>query len=295
MKTNTLTFDIEDWYHTEFFQKKYSYKDWDNLPSVVPATIDFILPFLQERNIKATFFVLGYIAERFPDICDRIIEAGHELACHGYAHQFVTNMTSEAFKTDVKKALDALKKSRDIEIKGFRAPACSISEKENWFFPVLKEYGFQYDSSLYPNPFLVLTRVKSTNYTAWQVYGDFWEIPLSSYKVMPNLGIPLSGAFYFRLIPYGIYQLLVRNLNKKDIPLNIYIHPREICDSFPKIKQSLLADMVHYWRIGTPLIQKLDKLTHQFSFTSIEDAYFKAGKAKSIGDGTMIHDKNGEQ
>lgn len=276
MTINTLTIDIEDWYHTEFFQDKISYKQWDNLKSVVPPAIDFILPFLQDRNIKATFFVLGYIAERFPDICDKIIAQGHEIACHGYSHKFVTEMNCEEFKFDIKKSLDILKKSRNIDIMGFRAPACSITDKENWFFPVLKDNGFKYDSSLYPNSFLVLTKVKNTNYTAWNVYEDFLEIPLSSYKLFSNIGIPLSGAFYFRLIPFFIYKFLVSNLNKRDIPLNIYIHPREISGNFPVIKQSLLADLVHYWKIGSPLTNKLDKLTNAFRFTSISEAYFTA-------------------
>ena len=276
MTINTLTIDVEDWYHTEFFQEKISYKEWDNMPSVVPAAIDFILPFLQERKIKATFFVLGYIAERFPDICDKIVGAGHEIACHGFSHKFVSKMTCEEFNSDVKKSLDILKKSRNIEIMGFRAPACSVTDKESWFFPVLKDNGFKYDSSLYPNSFLVLTKVKNSNYTAWKVFEDFLEIPLSSYKLFSNIGIPLSGAFYFRLIPFFIYKYLISNLNNRHISLNIYIHPREICKNFPMIKQSLLADLVHYWRIGKPLINKLDKLTNRFSFTSISEAYFNS-------------------
>ena len=276
MTINTLTIDIEDWYHTEFFQDKISYKEWDNLPSVVPTAIDFMLPFLEEKKIKATFFVLGYVAERFPHICNRIIAGGHEIACHGFSHKFVSKMNCEEFKGDVKKCLDILKKSRDVDIIGFRAPACSITDKESWFFPVLKENGFKYDSSLYPNSFLVLTKVKNTSYKAWNISEDFLEIPLTSYKLFSNIGIPLSGAFYFRLIPFFIYELLVSNLNNRDIPLNIYIHPREISEDFPIIKQSLLANLVHYWRIGTPLINKLDQLTNRFAFTSIAEAYFNS-------------------
>ncbi|KUO64413.1 MAG: hypothetical protein APF84_10595 [Gracilibacter sp. BRH_c7a] len=276
MTTNTLTIDIEDWYHTEFFQNKFSYKEWDNLSSVVPAAIDFILPFLRERNIKATFFVLGYIAERFPDVVDNLIGAGHEIACHGYSHTFVSKMSCKEFKIDVQKSLDILKKSRDIDIMGFRAPACSITDRESWFFPVLKENGFRYDSSIYPNSFLVLTKRKNSKYTAWNVFEDLWEIPLTSYKLFSNIGIPLSGAFYFRLIPFFIYKYLVSNLNKKDIPLNIYIHPREICEDFPIIKQSMLADLVHYWKIGRPLTNKLDKLTNKFNFISVSEAYFNS-------------------
>jgi polysaccharide deacetylase family protein (PEP-CTERM system associated) len=265
---NILQIDVEDWYCD------LDLGEWDKCePRVVDAT-SRVLSILNETGNKATFFILGYVAERFPGIVKKIEAEGHEIASHGYHHRRICDQTPEDFEKDLVRSNSILERITGKKVKGYRAPQFTIVKETLWALEILRKAGLEYDSSVFPvktplygmpdSP-LFPYRVGSEK-TASGV--DFLEIPLSVYKV-PFFGknIPVAGGFYLRFFPYIFIRHALRRLNREGNVAVVYIHPWELDPEKPRVDS---LRWYHYYRLKSTE-QKFRRLMKDFKFISTEE------------------------
>jgi len=236
---NCITIDVEDWFHNMFLNNVISISDWDKQPTVAEKGLDKILNILSKNQTTATFFILGWMAERYPGICEKIVAGGHDIATHGYYHKLVYEQTPEEFERELSNSID-----------------------------IIKKYNLEYDSSIYPTTGLVLCGMPKVPRIPFNIIENFIEIPLSIYKAKV-IDFPVSGGFYLRSYPFCIYKSLVKRVNKVGIPVVIYIHPWEFCDEFPRKIRNTLWQWTQIYNIHS-MEGKLDNLLSEFEFGSIE-------------------------
>ncbi|MBX3610160.1 MAG: DUF3473 domain-containing protein [Hydrogenophaga sp.] len=233
-RVNALTIDVEDYFQVSAFAPYIERDRWDHCECRVERNVDRILALLGEREIKATFFTLGWVAERYPQLVRRIVDQGHELASHGYGHQRVTDLDQAAFREDVVRAKALLEDIGGQPVLGYRAPSFSIGEGNLWALDVLEEAGYRYSSSIYP--------VKHDHYGmpdaprfAHRVREGLMEVPPTTLRVF-NRNLPSSGGGYFRLFPYALSRWMLRSVNQRDGESAIfYFHPWEIDPEQPRV------------------------------------------------------------
>jgi polysaccharide deacetylase family protein (PEP-CTERM system associated) len=220
---NVLTFDVEDWPQSTLDQ---------SLPITIRVRDNTlrILELLDRTGVKATFFILGLVAEKFPDLVRRIHAAGHEVACHGYAHGAAHGMRPEEFRADLRRSLSCIQEAVAARVIGYRAPDFSIPSGALWALEILAEEGLQYDSSIFPfagprygipGTFRAPYRVRCS------ANAEFIEFPLTTHEILGRR-LPAAGGGYFRLLPYAYSRLAIRNLNRAGHPATAYFHPYEI-------------------------------------------------------------------
>ncbi len=267
---NYLTIDVEEYFQVAAFEDIINVSDWDKYESRVSHNTSSILSFLDHYNVKATFFIVGWIAEKHPDLVRLIQKAGHEIGCHSYLHRKVYDLTPEEFRIDTKKAKDLLENITGKKVLGYRAPSYSITKKSLWALDILEELGFSYDSSIFP------------------VYHDNYGIPdaprfcyrhpehaLTEYPISTALffgrQIPISGGGYFRLFPYWFTKMGLVSINKKEKqPFIFYLHPWEIDPSQPRFQNAgLLSKFRHYNNLERTSA-RLEQLLQDFSFGPIK-------------------------
>jgi len=258
-----MSIDVEDWYHCldENPLHWHTYED-----RVVPA-VRRVLRVFADRGTCATFFVLGYVAEKHPELIREIHCAGHEIASHGYAHRFVYGQSPAEFKEDVTRSLVLLSAIIDKPVVGYRAPYFSITRKSLWAFAVLRELGLSYDSSTFP----VLNHrygIPGGRRLPYRTESGLLEVPLSTYPA-GGLTIPCCGGVYFRLIPYEFVRRMIRSLNRRGEPVIFYLHPWEMDAGQPRIPLPAGLRLRHYWQLEKTE-GALRKLLHEFPFTSIK-------------------------
>jgi len=263
--TNGLSFDVEDWFQVENLRSACPRNKWDSFESRIERNMDVILDLLAKNEVKATFFVLGWIAERYPDLVRRISAEGHEIASHGYNHELVYNLTPEEFKADVVRSKKMLEDISGQEIIGYRAPSFSITDKSIWAIDVLKETGYQYDSSIFPTSFhdrYGFSEIKDSR--CFTHTNGLREIPLTVYPLL-DLCLPLAGGGYFRLCPFFIFRFLLAKLNSKKTPFIFYLHPWELDVKQPRVKVCLQHQLRHYLNIDKT-VKKLNRIIRRFKF-----------------------------
>ena len=274
---NILTIDVEDYYHVSAFESEVRRKDWDKHESRVVDNTRRLLAILKGFDVKATFFILGWVAEQHPEIVRDIAFDGHELACHGYAHRLIYGQSKEAFREDLVKSKTILEeiinqfrlpthhcpsRGGDSDFRppskggqgvvpkvlGYRAASCSITKQSLWALDILAEEGFQYDSSVYP---IRHDRygIPNSERFPWVISCDngsnLWEFPLSTLRIM-RTNIPVAGGGYFRLFPYEFTRWAIRKLNQDGHPAIVYLHPWEIDPSQPRLKGSVISRFRQY-------------------------------------------------
>lgn len=260
-----LSFDVEDWFTVRNMRDAISEADWEKQDLRVQIGMNFILDALADKNIKATFFILGWIADRCPELVKKISDQGHEIACHGYSHTPIDLMTPESFEHDLKRAIDSLERITGQKIKGFRAPSFSVMEKTAWALPIIKKLGLEYDSSIF-----------STRHPDYGVH-DFptqitnvskiKEVPLKKSKVF-GAQIPVYGNNYFRMLPYQFTKRALKNDLKADATV-MYFHPWEFDSAQPRVNLGILKNFRHYVGLNTNR-EKFLKLINDFDFITIE-------------------------
>ena len=232
--TNALTIDVEDYFQVSAFAPYIRRDAWDSMECRVERNVDRILALLAERDCKATFFTLGWIAERYPQLVRRIVEGGHELASHGYGHQRATELDRKAFADDVTRAKKLLEDIGGQPVQGYRAPSFSIGTANLWAFDSLAQAGYRYSSSIYP--------IKHDHYGmpdsprfAYRLACGLLEVPVTTLRMMSR-NLPSSGGGYFRLLPYGLSRWMIRRINTVDREAAIfYFHPWEIDVDQPRV------------------------------------------------------------
>lgn len=251
--TGAMTVDVEDYFQVAAFADKINREDWDSLPCRVERNLDSILAMFDEHGVSATFFTLGWIAERYPEAIRKIVGNGHELASHGYEHIKVHQQQREAFREDVRRTKALLEDIGGQRVKGYRAASFSIDDRSTWAFEVLAEEGYDYSSSTYP--------IKHDHYGVpdGQRFAhrpsqrhDLLEVPISTLSLFDR-NYPGGGGGYFRLLPYSISRWALRRIAEKDRkPIVFYFHPWEIDPDQPRVKHaSLRSRFRHYVNLRT--------------------------------------------
>jgi polysaccharide deacetylase family protein (PEP-CTERM system associated) len=254
---NALTIDVEDYFQVTAFEGVVDRQDWAVYPSRVENNTRRVLDLLDEYSIKATFFVLGWVAERFPDIVLDIAKRGHEVACHGYGHELVYTLEPEAFRADVRRSKAFLEQLTGTPVLGYRAPSYSITQKSLWALDILIEEGFAYDSSIFPiiHDNYGIPGAERFSYTITRPAGSILEFPLTTLNLNMlgrKIALPIAGGGYLRLLPAGVIQWGMRRINQiEQQPTVLYFHPWEIDADQPRIRASLKSRFRHYLNLDT--------------------------------------------
>lgn len=269
---NALTIDVEDYYMVSGFADVVKFEDWHKYESRVERNTIKLLEILDEYKVKATFFILGWIAEKNPALVKDIHNSGHEVACHSYNHRLVYDLTPEEFREDIRRAKGILEDITGRPVIGFRAPSYSITGLTFWCLDVLHELGFRYDSSIFP---IHHDRYGIPNYRRFPhcILGEgenaLWEFPLSTLR-WGKMNIPIAGGGYFRLFPYSFVRWGIRRINEKEqAPAIVYLHPWEIDPSQPRVNGSWLSRFRHYVNLGKTE-SRLRRLLRDFQFGSFQ-------------------------
>jgi len=272
---NGLSFDIEDWFQVENLKEAISCDRWESCDLRVVQNTRKILRLLIEHQTLATFFILGWVAERCPALVKEIAGSGHEIASHGYGHELIYKITPEGFYADVRLSKDILESITGSPVIGYRAPGFSITPKSQWAPEVLRNAGFRYDSSIFPTSFHNRYGFNGTCRLPFQFRNGLAEIPLSIYP-FAGANFPLAGGGYFRLFPYSYFQLFFRRMNKQGKPIVFYLHPWELDPEQPRMKVRLDYRFRHYVNLKKTE-NRLEKLLKDFRFVplkSLVDHYF---------------------
>jgi len=232
--TNALTIDVEDYFQVSAFAPYIRRDEWDTRECRVERNVGRILDMLAAQDTRATFFTLGWVAERYPQLVRRIVDGGHELASHGYGHQRASELSEAEFSDDVTRAKGILEDLSGKAVLGYRAPSFSIGTGNLWAFDVLARAGYRYSSSIYP--------IKHDHYGmpdsprfAYRVSSGVLEIPVTTLR-LGNRNLPSSGGGYFRLLPYALSRWMLRRVNQQDRQSAIfYFHPWEIDAGQPRV------------------------------------------------------------
>ncbi|MDF2670467.1 MAG: polysaccharide deactylase family protein locus subfamily [Paenibacillus sp.] len=264
-----LTFDIEEWYHANYDDVTPDLSK----PSGFRANMDTLLRLCREANCKATFFVLGYIGEQYPDVVQAIAREGHDVASHGYGHQLAYRQTYEEFKADVKKSMDILEDITGTRVLGYRAPSWSIVESNLHYLEALEELGMKYDASIFPvKTFLYGIPDAPTEIHKPRINGrelGIYEVPMSVMKLAGrNMGY--SGGFYFRFFPELFIKQAIRSANKQGKSSIVYLHPREVNAQDSRLSLPLKESFIHYYNVARTE-SKLEHILNSFKFTSISE------------------------
>lgn len=269
---NILTVDVEDWFHICGVSSIGDINCWEKYESRIKDNLKYLLNILDDYNAKGTFFILGWIAERFPEIISEIERRGHEIATHGYAHELVYEQTPKEFAVDLEKSLRVLSAITKQKILGYRAPSFSITKGSLWALDILSQHGLQYDSSVFPT-----TRTDG-GLPGAQIFpyrislhngNKLWEFPVSVMHIF-KFRLVYSGGGYFRLIPYSLIKSEIQRANKKGRPSLVYLHPREIDVGQPRLPMPWKRRFKCYVNIQHTE-SKLRRLLCDFSFTTCRD------------------------
>lgn len=271
--TNVFSVDVEDWFHVFYLKDKINSEDWELCNGVVSKGVSRILKILNEHNTSATFFVLGWVAEHYPEVIEKIYEEGHEIASHGYSHNLVTELNPAEFSLDLKKSIDIIERTSHSKVLGYRAPLGSINKETLWFFDELVKQGIKYDSSIYPTKSLVFSGLDGFPRKAHYVKEGLIEVPLSVTKFL-SLDLPLSGGFYLRSLPFPLYKHCIQKENKNGNPVVIYIHPWELELSYPRLINSPIMHFIQYHKLNT-VEKKIKHLLKEFNFSSVQKVFFR--------------------
>jgi len=213
---NAMTVDVEDYFQVSAFEPYIEKKQWDTLPHRVQQNTHKILDLFGDKQIKATFFTLGWVAERYPDLVHRIVNEGHELACHGYEHIRVTEQTPEQFRADISKSKQLLEDLGGVEVKGYRAASYSICKKNLWALDILNEQGFKYSSSIYPVKHDLYGIPDAPRFIYEPIAGSaFKEIPITTLR-FGEKNLPCGGGGFFRFYPYAFSKWAFNRVNHKE-------------------------------------------------------------------------------
>jgi polysaccharide deacetylase family protein (PEP-CTERM system associated) len=264
---NALTIDVEEWFHVSLFRRKIRREEWDSLKSTVVANTCLVLRILAEKNVQATFFVLGWVAERYPEIVIAIQEHGHEIGSHTYSHQIIYEQSRQEFAADVRRSIAVLEDLTQEKVNSFRAPSYSITRSSLWAWEALADLGLTCDSSIFPvkhDLYGIPDAPRFPFYINLKNYPRLVEVPLSTIQLRGK-NIPMAGGGYLRLYPYWFIRHSIRRINREGRPAIIYLHPWELDPDLPRLKIGFFKELRHYGNLSL-MEEKLRRLLGEFSF-----------------------------
>jgi polysaccharide deacetylase family protein (PEP-CTERM system associated) len=265
-----MTIDVEDYFHANALSAAAPVSSWSSLESRVVRNNERLLEMFAEAGITATFFVLGWVAERYPSIVRQIREAKHELASHGYGHQLIYSLTPDQFREDVRRAKALLEDQGGVAVAGYRAPSYSITKRSLWALDVLLEEGYTYDASIFPirHDTYGIPDAPRHPYVMTRTGGELVEAPPSTVRLLGR-NLPMAGGGYFRLLPYGWTRWGIGRVNRVERKAAIfYLHPWEIDPDQPRLSVGRLSRFRHYRNLDQTE-DRLRRLLRQFSFAPL--------------------------
>jgi polysaccharide deacetylase family protein (PEP-CTERM system associated) len=267
---NALSVDVEDYFHVSAFSETVRREEWGDYESRVSRSTDRLLSIFADAGVHATFFVLGWVAEREPALVRRIAELGHEVACHGYEHRLVYEQTPDEFRRDVRRAKQALEGLTSRPVLGYRAPSFSITIRSLWALDVLVEEGFAYDASIFPihHDRYGIPTAPRRPHAIRRPAGTILEVPGSTVRLL-GLNLPVGGGGYFRFMPYGLTKFGISRLNRVErVPAVFYVHPWEVDPEQPRLPAPLVSRLRHYRNLGKTE-SRLRALVRELPFDTI--------------------------
>jgi polysaccharide deacetylase family protein (PEP-CTERM system associated) len=266
---NALTIDLEDWYQG-LTSTAVQIDKWDSFEDRVVESTTRLLDLFSKANVKATFFVLGYVANQFPDLIREVAERGHEIGLHGYHHYRVDKISAELFREDLLRGKEVVEKASGVSPVGFRAPMFSINKKSLWALEILEQEGFIYDSSVFPTMNMLYGYPSAPRKPYRPLNGKgLVEIPMSTVKVC-GVKLPISGGFYMRLLPYWLLKRAFERINREGLAAVLYLHPWDLDAEQPIIDPTPRERFTHYHNLDTTE-EKLTTLLHDFRFLPLID------------------------
>ena len=251
--TNALTVDVEDYFHVSAFSNSIERSDWSSLESRVERNTERLLQIFDDANVSATFFMLGWVAERFPNLVRAIVDGHHELACHGYSHQLIYTQGVDEFREETIAAKKILEDVTGRAVLGYRAASYSITAKSEWALAILAEAGFKYDSSIVParHDLYGIPGAPAHPYSIILPSGDeITEFPPSTIEILGQR-VPIGGGGYFRIFPYQFSRWGLKKINSAHrMPFSFYLHPWEIDPEQTRIAASWKSRFRHYHNLG---------------------------------------------
>jgi polysaccharide deacetylase family protein (PEP-CTERM system associated) len=268
---NALTIDVEEYFHARRLSRDICFSDWDLLPAQIPQTMEILLETLNQHKVQVTFFVLGWLAKKYPALIRSLSRYGHEIASHGYYHQAIDQLSQEAFYQDLKHSKECLEDCIGVPVRGYRAPNFSLNQKTPWAWEILAKAGYTYSSSVYP--------IYHDHY-GWPDGPRFImrtpalpviEIPISTLR-FGKVPLPCGGGGYFRLLPYTYSAKAIRSLNQKEKkPVIFYFHPWELSSKLPNIGSASWVDRRLTTLNQGKMHQKLQALLQEFRWGTVFD------------------------
>ena len=271
--TDALSVDVEDYFQVEAFADQISRDNWPSFAPRVRRNCDRILALFDKHKLRATFFVLGWVAERDPELVREIARAGHELACHSYLHRRVGSLRQEEFREDLRRARDAIQGAAGAPVAGYRAPTFSIVRHTMWAMEILAEEGFLYDSSIFPirhDLYGYPEFPRSIQRVQMPSGREILEVPMSTIRVS-GVTLPLGGGGYLRLLPMAYTRWAIRRVHENDgVPVIVYVHPWELDPEQPRLKGKWKSRLRHYVGLGR-MEARLDEILQTGRFEPVGD------------------------
>lgn len=261
---NRLSIDLEDWFCVSNFDAMIDRSSWDRCELRVVDSTRRLLELFEGRGVKATFFVLGWVAERAPALIREVANAGHEIACHGYGHQRLTQLDAPRFDADLGRSLTLLRALVEAPVIGYRAPSFSLTEQTLWAIPILRKHGIRWDSSVFPFGGHPEYGIAKAPLTPYRLAEDLVELPMSCVE-FGGRRLPCTGGGYFRLYPYSLSAALIRRCNRAGRPVIFYAHPWEFDPGQPRMPLPLVKRFRHYNNLDRTL-ERLDRLLLEFEW-----------------------------
>lgn len=272
-----FTVDLEEYFQAHAVSNVVGRGEWDCLPPRVQRVVPSMLDLLDELEIRATFFVLGWVADRYPDLVCEVARRGHEVASHGWSHRRVDGLSVEEFRREVATSRELLEDLTGAPVRGFRAPSFSVVPGTEWALEVLAEEGYEYDSSIFPvrRPGYGYPGGQRDPHVMETSSGDLLELPPATRQWL-GLRVPAAGGAYLRHLPFALVRGALREAADRRVPGVFYIHSWEVDEEMPRLPVGLVAERRHYGGIHR-VPRRIRRLAEEFSFTSVE-RYFGLGE-----------------
>ena len=279
--TNVFSVDVEDYFHVEAFSDIVPRERWDSYPLRVEDNTRRVLDLLDDQGVEATFFVLGWVADRRPALVREIADRGHEIACHSYWHRLIYKLTPAEFAEDTRRAKDVIEQAAGRAVVGYRAPSYSITRSSLWALEVLADAGFEYDSSIFPirHDVYGIPDAPRAPFRVDTPSGSLLECPITTFRLGGSTNFPVGGGGYLRLLPFWYTKYGYARARRQQLPLIAYIHPWEVDPDQPRLPGRARSRLRHYTNLSR---------THDRLVALLELGEFSSFAKSGIGDAAPV-------
>lgn len=271
---HALTVDVEDWFQVSAFEGVVPRSAWGTYEDRVERNTDGLLDLFAEHGVRATFFVLGWVAERHPDLVRRLAEAGHEIASHGYEHRRVSSLTPASFRADLRRAAACIEAASGVPVRGFRAPSFSITPRTLWAYDVLREEGYVFSSSVFPvrhDHYGIPTFPRHPLRLAGDDGRALWELPMSTWRVLGR-NLPAAGGGWLRALPPAVTRRALEDAARRGVPGVVYVHPWELDPGQPRLRAAPWRKRLRHRLNLSRTAARLRALLSRYAFATVSEA-----------------------